>query len=159
VPLYRERLRVPPSWWLLPVAAAISMWLAFQHVYGPVVSVPVAAVVVAAVGGGLLVYGRATVAVDSGAFVAGRARLPLWAVGRVEALATVEARDARGPGADPRAYLFVRGYVGPMVRVGVDDPADPVPYWLVSTRRPQQLAAVLEAARDAARSARGEATP
>jgi hypothetical protein len=151
VPPYRERLRVPASWWLLPVAAALSMWLAFQHAYGPVVSVPVAVVVVAGVGGGLLAYGRATVAVEDGAFVAGRARLPLWAVGRVDVLPAVEAQAARGPGADPRAYLLIRGYVGPMVRVGVDDPADPVPYWLVSTRRPQQLAAALEAARDDAK--------
>jgi hypothetical protein len=150
MPRYRERLWVPASWWLLPAAAALSMWLAFQHAYGPAVSVPVAGVVVAAVSGGLLAYGHAVVAVDDDAFVAGRARLPLWAVGRVEALPAAEARTARGPGADPRAYLFVRGYVGPMVRVEVDDPADPVPYWLVSTRRPQRLATTLEAARDAA---------
>ncbi|MGH8824291.1 MAG: DUF3093 domain-containing protein, partial [Jiangellaceae bacterium] len=122
---YRERLRVPASWWLLPGAAALSMWLAFQHAYGPAVSVPVAGAVVVVVGGGLIVFGRATVAVDDRGFLAGRARLPLWAVGRVEALPTVEARAARGPAADPRAYLLVRGYVGPMVRVGVDDPADP----------------------------------
>ena len=115
---------MPASWWLLPVAAALSMWLAFQHAYGPVVSVPVAVVVVAGVGGGLLAYGRATVAVEDGAFVAGRARLPLWAVGRVDVVPAVEAQAARGPGADPRAYLLIRGYVGPMVRVGVDDPAD-----------------------------------
>jgi hypothetical protein len=151
VPPYRERLRVPASWWLLPVAAALSMWLAFQHAYGPVVSVPVAAVVLAGVGGGLLAYGLATVAVDDGAFVAGRARLPLWAVGRVDVLPAAEARAARGPDADPRAYFLIRGYVGPMVRVEVDDPADPVPYWLVSTRRPHRLAAALAAARDAAK--------
>jgi hypothetical protein len=40
-----------------------------------------------------------------------------------------------------------------MIRVWVDDPADPVPYWLVSTRSPQRLAAALEAARDAAKRA------
>lgn len=151
MPRYREHLRVPASWWLLPAAAALSMWLAFQHAYGPAVSLPVAAVVAAAVSVGLLAYGRGVVAVDDDAFVAGRARLPLWAVGRVEALAAAEARVARGPGADPRAYLFIRGYVGPLVRVEVGDPADPVPYWLVSTRRPQRLAATLEAAREAAK--------
>ena len=75
--------------------AALSMWLAFQHAYGPAVSLPVAAVVAAAVSVGLLAYGRGVVAVDDDAFVTGRARLPLWAVGRVEAVAAAEARVAR----------------------------------------------------------------
>ena len=30
------------------------------------------------------------------------------------------------------------------VEITLDDPEDPVPYWLVSTRRPQQLAAALQ---------------
>ena len=33
----------------------------------------------------------------------------------------------------------------PVVRVPVEDPADPAPYWLVSSRRPDQLAAALRA--------------
>jgi Protein of unknown function (DUF3093) len=44
---------------------------------------------------------------------------------------------------------LVRGYVAGMVRVVVADHADPVPYWLVSTRHPDQLSAALSAARDA----------
>jgi hypothetical protein len=32
------------------------------------------------------------------------------------------------------------------VQVTVHDPADPVPYWLVSTRRPDELVAALVAA-------------
>lgn len=151
---YRERLRLPAVWWLVPVAASVSAWLAVQHVYGPRVSVPVTVVVLALTAGGLVAYGRASVAVDDDAFRAGRATLPWWAVGAVESLTPQRARHARGPGADPRAFMLVRGYVGPMVRVAVDDPADPVPYWLVSTRHPDRLAAAMEAARDAARTDR-----
>lgn len=44
---------------------------------------------------------------------------------------------------DRRAYLVVRGWVPDVVKVSLDDPADPTPYWLLSTRRPQQLARVL----------------
>jgi hypothetical protein len=29
------------------------------------------------------------------------------------------------------------------VRVDLEDPLDPTPYWLLSTRRPQELAAAL----------------
>ena len=57
------------------------------------------------------------------------------------------AREALGPGADPRAFLFTRPFLSSVVRVDLRDPADPHPYWLVSTRRPRQLAAALEEAR------------
>jgi Protein of unknown function (DUF3093) len=36
--------------------------------------------------------------------------------------------------------------VATAVEITLADPADPVPYWLVSTRRPQQLAAALTTA-------------
>ncbi|MGH8776194.1 MAG: DUF3093 domain-containing protein [Jiangellaceae bacterium] len=147
---YRERLWVPLSWWLIPPAVAVSVWLAVQHAYGPRVSVPVTVVVVALTVAGLLTYGRVVVAVDGDAFAAGRARLPLWAAGAVDALDAAAARSARGPQADPSAFLVLRGYIAPMVRVAVDDPADPVPFWLVSTRHPTELAATLISARDAA---------
>jgi hypothetical protein len=48
-----------------------------------------------------------------------------------------------GVDADARAYLVLRGYCGGAVKVEVDDPGDPTPYWLVSSRRPLQLAAAL----------------
>jgi hypothetical protein len=148
---YRERLVVPTSWWLIPIVGAVSVWLAVQHVYGPRVSVPVAIVVLLLASVGLVGYGRVVVAVEPEGFLAGRARLPLWAVGDVVPLAADQARTARGTEADPRAFLLVRGYINPMVRVAVNDPADPVPYWLVSTRRPDELSAALSAARDAVR--------
>jgi hypothetical protein len=135
----------------MPLLATVSAWLAVHHVYGTRLSVPVAAVVLVLSSAGLIAYGSAVVAVGSDGFVAGRARLPLWAVGDIAALEADQARAARGIEADPRAFLLVRGYVDDMVRVGVKDPADPVPYWLVSTRHPNELAAALSAARDAVR--------
>jgi hypothetical protein len=148
---YHERLRVPVSWWLIPPLATVSVWLAVQHVYGARVSIPLAAGVLLLSSAGLVGYGRVVVAVEPDGFVAGPARLPLWAVGEVAPLGADQAHAARGPDADRRAFLLVRGYIGPMVRVAVDDPADPVPYWLVSTRHPDELAAALAAARDAVR--------
>ena len=143
---YRERLWVPVRWWLLALLLAGAVWLAYQHAYGPRVSVPAGLLTLALAGGLLAGYGRAKVAVEPDGLVAGRARLPLWAVGPVEVLDAEAARRARGSEADPRAYLLLRSYVGGAVRVVVDDPADPVPYWYVSTRRPEQLAAALTAA-------------
>ena len=44
---------------------------------------------------------------------------------------------------DARAHLVLRPWVSTAVELTLDDPADPVPYWLVSTRRPGALATAL----------------
>ena len=49
--------------------------------------------------------------------------------------------------ADARSYLLTRPYVKQLVRIEVNDPADPHPAWLVSTRHPRRLAAVAEQVR------------
>ena len=53
------------------------------------------------------------------------------------------AAHAVGPGADHRAFLFTRPFIRDVVKVTLDDPADPHPYWLVSTRDAAALAAAL----------------
>lgn len=136
---------MPGRWWLLLLLLALAIWLVYERAYGLRVSAPVALVVLAVGGAVLAMYGRVVVAVDSEFFVAGRARLPLWAIGEVEALDAPSARLLRGPRGDPRAFLVVRSYAPSAVRVAVEDPADPVPYWLISTRHPKELADALRA--------------
>ena len=53
----------------------------------------------------------------------------------------------RGVRLDARAYLLIRGWIPGLVRVELDDPDDPTPYWLVSTRHPVRLAAALSRGR------------
>lgn len=138
-PYYRERLWAPPHWWLLGLLFTAAVWLVYQHPYGPRVSVPASLAALGLAAIVLVSYSRAIVAVERDTLVAGRARLPLSAVGGVEVLDAIQARNTRGPGSDPRAYLLSRSYIGTAVRVTVDDPADPVPYWYVSTRHPEQI--------------------
>jgi hypothetical protein len=94
----------------------------------------------------LLGYGGARVTVVDGVFTAGRARIPVTFLRDPEPLEAAEVRAAAGVEADARAYLVLRPYVGTAVRVHLSDPADPTPYWLVSTRHPGTLAAELTAA-------------
>ena len=91
----------------------------------------------------LLAYGGARVEVTEDDFVAGRARVPLRFLARPEALDVGSTRERIGPSADARAYLLLRPYVARSVVVELTDPRDPTPYWLVSTRHPQRLAATL----------------
>jgi len=82
---------------------------------------------------------------------AGRARIPLTALGDARALRRSEWTESLRGGLDARSYRFVRGWIGTGVRVEVTDPRDPVPYWLISTRRPDELLAALATARSAVR--------
>jgi Protein of unknown function (DUF3093) len=142
---YAERLAVPWTWWALAAVAVLSVWWAYAAATGPAVAFAVAAAVAVAATALLVGVGRVRVGVGPDGLRAGRARLPLWAVGRVAALDADAARALRGPEADARAYLVLRGYVPGGVRVDVTDPDDPTPYWLVSSRHPDQLAEALRA--------------
>ena len=63
---------------------------------------------------------------------------------------TQEATLERGQRLDARAWLVIRGWVSPVVKIPVTDPVDPAPYWLVSTRRPALLVDAIERARNGA---------
>lgn len=149
--LYQERLRVPLRWWVQATMFVATLWLAF------VVSMPgplawgATGVALLAVGGLFLGYGSARVAVVDGMFYAGPARIEVTYLADPTPLDAETTRRLAGREANARAYHLLRPYLKRAVKVTVADPADPVPYWLVSTRRPERLAAALAAARDAAR--------
>lgn len=143
--MYLERLAVPRRWWLMGGLGVLAV-ATISSALPPVgfVALPMVA---AAVLGVALLAARLDVRVDAAGLSVGRATLPWSAIGTVATLASDEAARVRGPGADPRAYLGLRGWVATAVRVEVADPADPTPYWYVSTRRPDALAAALERGR------------
>jgi DNA-binding helix-hairpin-helix protein with protein kinase domain len=81
--------------------------------------------------------------------VAGRARVPIELIGEVTGYTGEEATLERGQRLDARAWLLIRGWVAPVVRVELADPTDPTPYWIVSTRRPNEVVAAIAKARAA----------
>jgi Protein of unknown function (DUF3093) len=74
----------------------------------------------------------------------GRARIDHRYIGGATALGAEQTRRRGGTEADARAHLVLRPYVSTAVEITLDDPDDPVPYWLVSSRRPEALAAALD---------------
>ena len=145
--IYRERLYVPLSWWLLGLLAAGTTWVTTAAALSSASAGIVTLVVAVLVAGGLVAYGRAQIRVSDEGFGAGTALLPLWAVGQVTALDAAETRALAGPQADPRAFLELRGYIATAIRVQVMDDSDPTPYWLVSTRHPVECARAVNAAK------------
>ncbi len=141
---YEERL-VPPPWvWLgvLTVAAISAATLhggatGWRSVVPYVLLLPLAL-------GGLLAASRGRVRVADGVLHVPGARIPLSAVGGVTPLDREGTRRVRGPLAEPRAFVVTRGWLSSSVRVQIEDPEDDTPYWLVGTRHPRELAAVLQ---------------
>lgn len=143
---YRERLYVTWYWWPLPLVAAVLL-SAEIHMGYPGVRAWLPYVVIVPLALSLIVKsGRTKVAVEDGELHVGDAHLPLEFVGEVEVFEAKDKRRVLGPHLDPAAFMLHRGWVGPLLRVQVTDPADPTPYWVFSTRKPEELAAILRAA-------------
>lgn len=143
---YRERLSVPLAWWLLALALAGSFAVAVGYYLGWVwgSGAGLAAVGIAV---GIFTSAGTTVVVEPTQLVVGRAEIDHRYIGVCRALDAGETRRRAGTEADARAHLVLRPYVTTAVEITLADAADPVPYWLVSTRHPEQLAAAVEAAR------------
>ena len=154
---YRERVHAPWWLWLVTVLLTGSLGVAYGYPLGRTVGVASFLLTQGLVTWWLL--GTAPlVVVDDRVLRAGRARLPLRYVGRIAPLDPAQTREARGTLADPRAHLCLRSWVSRSVLVEVDDPDDPHPYWLISTRHGHELAAALAPARDGVRGPRSDAT-
>jgi hypothetical protein len=98
--------------------------------------------------------GRLRVAVTPQQFQVDDARLPVAVISGVVALDADGKREILGVGANPMAFVVQRPWIGGAVQVLLDDPADPTPYWVVSTRHPVKLATALLAAAEPASAER-----
>ena len=145
MPTYREKLW-PTPWVFIATALVIPASI--------LVLVPIsllAGIITAAVlyGGcvALLVAASPVVQVKDGILSAGRARITVDMLGEAEAFTGADATLQRGPRLDARAWMLIRGWVSPIVRIPITDATDPAPYWLVSSRQPTKLAAAINESR------------
>jgi hypothetical protein len=141
-PLFRERLYVPMRWWVIAffgvaiggaeVFAGFD-WHLVVIVYAAL-GLPTAAI--------LLATGHLTVVVDAaGVHERGRT-LPPEAMLEIRRLDPAQTRRQLGPGGDRAAHLVARSYVPQSIAIRTSEESG-VPYWLVSTRRPDELMAAL----------------
>ncbi len=156
VPDYDERLS-PPLWWWPAGLAAVGA-LAYVVPRGEalhdvnllgwelgllvLLGVPVLAFLVAAT--------RTRVRVVGGRLEAGGRSVPVTSLGELHPLPAAATRRRLGREADPRAVVVHRFWVRTALLAATAGAGSPVPYWLVSTRRPERLAAAITAARAAA---------
>ncbi|HWS32609.1 MAG TPA: DUF3093 domain-containing protein [Actinoplanes sp.] len=147
---HQERLSLP--WWAWPASLAAGAVLATELMLGtpelPIwlpyaVLIPLSLLILAPMG-------RIRIAVTADEFRVDDARIPVEFISGVVALDAAGKREVLGIGAHPLAFVVQKSSIGTAVQVLLDDPADPTPYWVVSTRRPVELAtALLEVSRRA----------
>ena len=138
---FDEALWFGPVGWLGIVGFAMTLWAALLPVDLRLATTVGAVVAVVALV--LAVRWTPRVRVAAGELRAGAAHIPVDLLRAPRPLAGDELRAELGPRLDARAYVCLRGWVRTAVRVEVDDPQDPTPYWIVSTRRPDELVAAL----------------
>lgn len=141
--LYRERLRTP-LWWYAVGLIVSSLIAAEFHVAGYHLTdwIPFGTLLPFSV---LVVWwlGRSKLEVSGGEVRVRGAHIPVRFVSGVVALDARTLRRVVGREGDPSAFVSIRPWVGPGVQLWIDDSEDPTPYWVLSTRKPDQLVAVL----------------
>ncbi|WP_225754576.1 DUF3093 domain-containing protein [Actinotalea sp. Marseille-Q4924] len=152
--VYAERLLPGPLGWSFVLGFAVFVLVAL---------VPVDLVVALVVASATLVVGIVVVAATSpvvavrdGRLHAGRARIPVSLLGPGRTLDRDEARAALGPGSDARLFACYRSWLPGAVLLPVEDPQDPTPAWLVSSRSARRLLAAIDAARGSTQAAHSE---
>lgn len=138
-PTYFERLRTPWAWY--PVAVGISALLAAEFgVAGFPLTVWIPFGVMIPLGL-LLVWwlGQSTLQIADDELWVREAHLPFEVVTGAVALDARTLRLVVGREGDPAAFVSIRPWIGPGVQLWLDDPDDPTPYWVVSTRRPDEF--------------------
>jgi hypothetical protein len=140
---YRERLTPSPGVYVATALVIPAAYLVFLPINAAVGIIVAAVFYLGAVAVLLVTSPRITVTADG--LRAGPAHLPPNVIGAVMTYRSGAATQQRGPVLDARAWTLFRGWVDPVVRVEVLDDSDPAPYWLLSTRHPDRLAAALDA--------------
>jgi Protein of unknown function (DUF3093) len=74
----------------------------------------------------------------------GSAHIELKYLGAITVLSVEEMRLTRGRYADPMAFLALRFWQPRGIKVEIKDSRDPTPYWLISSKKSEELARVLK---------------
>lgn len=140
--LYSERLL--PSFWIWLVVAGVSGSCVLVFVPIGIGAGIIAAVIAAIILVVLLLMSTPVIRVTADTLQVGRAQIERRYVGTVEGFRGDDATLQRGPALNATAFLCIRGWISPVVRIEITDPADRTPYWLTSTRHPEDLVRALQ---------------
>ena len=141
--VYRERVR-PNLGTFIAVATLLPAVTLVSEPFDYRIGIAVGLVLVLSIW--LALYFLAPVIQVGSSFLeVGRAKIPRNLLGNIEEIAKDQIFSERGPNLNPAAYKAFQGTVKTALKITVNDPNDPTPYWIISTRKPAQLANLLKA--------------
>ena len=141
--IFKEVLR-PPIWvlafiYFLFLSLVIAIWAAFDN------SVTLIAFIAATIAIIYIAFAmRSTITFDGKELRIDRAHIDIKYLGEATILDAPAMRLLRTRDADPAAYLAIRFWIPKGVKITVVDPRDPTPYWLITSKRGEEIAALLD---------------
>lgn len=139
--LFQEKLWPSAGTWVWPVliAATAGVAIAPISVLGGVLTGVAVLVSLVAV----FLVRVPVIEVTEETLQVGRATIERKFIGEVVGFRGEEAFKERGQRLNGLAFMNLRGWLDAVVRMEVTDPRDETPYWITSTRRPEELTAAL----------------
>lgn len=140
--IFKEVLR-PPIWvlafiYFLLLSLVIAIWAAF----GALLTIYVFAIATITI-----IYlafkMRSTISINAEELRIDRAHIERKYLGEVTILDSPKMRLLRTRDADPAAFLAIKFWAPTGVKIEVKDPRDPTPYWLITSKRGEEIAALL----------------
>ena len=92
---------------------------------------------------GMMIANSTRITVSNGQLQVGKAKIDAKFIGVCGEVAFAPRFAQRVPNLDPKAFLRLQNSRRGLVKIEILDEADPTPYWLVSTKNPQQLLAAI----------------
>ena len=140
--IFKEVLR-PPIWvlafiYFLLLSLVIALWAAFDN------TVAFTSFLAATIAIIYLAYAmRSTITFDGEELRIDRAHIESKYLGKVTILDSDAMRLLRTRDADPASYLAIKFWTPTGIKIEVIDPRDPTPYWLITSKRGEEIAALL----------------
>ena len=141
--LYKERVR-PNLGTFISVATLLPAVTLVSEPFDFRIGIAIGLVLVLSIWG-VLYFMAPLIQVGKTTLSVGRAAIPRTLLGKIEEIPKTQIFSERGPKLSPAAYKVFQGTVKTALKITIRDPEDPTPYWIISTRKPAQLATVLNA--------------
>ncbi len=140
---FKEVIR-PPFWliafiYFMLFSLVLAIWAAFDN------TAAINAFAIAIVVGLVAIYIATTsIIVEDGELRIQRAHIPVKYLGTSQVIDKKNFSFERTRGADPAAYFATTFWISEGLKVEVTDTRDLTPYWLISTRKAEELAQALK---------------
>ena len=124
--------------YFLLLSLVIAIWAAFDNTVTLIafVASTIAIIYIAFVMRSIITFDGKELRID-------RAHIDMKYLGNAKILDSTAMRLLRTRDADPAAYLAINFWIPNGLKIAVVDPRDPTPYWLITSKRGEEIAALL----------------